>query len=268
MVRRIAVLAVAALCFPVAACSIPGGGVGGPPGGTVSLSNYAYQGTDYASASAFFIARLDTSNGSTLDAFVDSWTFDVPMNECLIAEPPEEVLAPTPIGLDVGPTVTLTTEDGSQEVVLTQSGEGSYSASSFVPASGMDYTVALEGTADVESTTWEGALHLPESFSVDGLTSTLVLDNVNATELTWTSVGADFVLFVFPVFGTAGYCKVDDDGAFAIPPEFASEIDSSGYFTVGGYQTSKKRLSGRAVRVVGVSGQQAYYSVGATPSAN
>lgn len=258
--------------LPLAACSLPGGGSGGPPGGFVSVSTWAYEGGSYSSASAFFIARLDTSNGSVLSAYGDSWVPELAKGACEIVAPPGEATpVPSPVGLDVGSTVVIATGVTSEEITLDATGtEGQYSSSvTPTPGLGKPQTITIEGNEEISATTWEEALHLPSELAIDGFTSTLLVSSSDPTEITWSTIGADSIVLTFPATGGSGICHLEDDGTFEIPAEFAAEIDPSGYFTILGIADSKKTLSGRSVRLIGASGQQGYYTVGSgSPALN
>src|SRR5688500_9564669 len=145
-IRKFAVVSgVVASAAIVGACDL-GADDGAAPGGVITVSAVKSGTTVYGSASAFFIARLDTSNGADLSSYEQSPIPDI-TGDCEILDPeatPKET--PMVIGLDVGSEVVLDNGTAAEEIVLTPSfSEGYYSTSTVVPGEGKSYSITLEG---------------------------------------------------------------------------------------------------------------------------
>ena len=247
----------------VASGCIPddGGAESSQPGGAVWLTSYDYFGSPYDSASAFFIAYLDTSNGAELSSYQDGFPVK---NGCVItdvegAETP--VPTPMPVGLDVGSSITA--GNGTLEISMSQNGTGSYAASSITIERGSSYSLELPGSTDVEQTMWENALSVPALLEIDQMVdgNLTLATGSSGSVITWSSVGADSVIMYF--YGNkSGFCQTGDSGSFTIPTDFLAEAGTSGYFSALALNENAETLNGRRVWLMGGAGPTGYYGSG------
>ncbi len=257
-----AALAAAVGLSGVAGCDLGDDGESdGPPGGVVSITAYKNGDQTYANASAFFIARLDTSNGSQLSSYSDSFIPDLRRDQCELLEE-EEIELPEAIGLDVGSEVLLADSSGDEIALEPGFAEGSYASTGEIdPEGGERYSVSIEGTSEIEGRTLSGSIHFPDQLLLDRFADgTISIDSDEGTDIEWEPVGADAVVLSFQGEKN-GRCLTEDDGSFKIPGEFAEDLGEGGYFTITAVNESKTKLEGRTVRLVGATGQSGTFTV-------
>ncbi len=245
------------------ACDL-GGDAGGPPGGFITVSANKSGTTVSGTASAYFIARLDTSNGSQLSSYDQSMIPALGDDECeLIDTTATPVETPMPVGLDVGSEVVLDTGSASEAITMTPAwSEGYYTGDVPNTAEGKTYSINLEGTSEVPATSWASALSMPGLFELNNFsTGTLAIDADAGKDISWDSTGADALLLTFQGDTRNGRCVVKDDGSFKIPAQFAEDLGVSGYFSITAIKQSTQMLNGREVLLAGTSSQSGYFTV-------